>query len=96
MPRRLRIDRGGIAYHVLNRRVGREGSVWPEADGYDEFVRGLPRYLDGVRADWYEDLLADCDWHSERIVYRRGESHEVVDLRRSGQSANVTSRSSWR
>lgn len=37
MPRRPRIDTGGLAYHVLNRGVGRMRLFDDEAD-YDAFT----------------------------------------------------------
>jgi len=66
MPRRPRVDSGGLAYHVLNRGVGRR-RLFDDAEDYAAFVRVLAEAVErdpgvpGIR------LLGYCvmpnHWH---------------------------------
>jgi putative transposase len=63
MPRRPRIDTGGLAYHVLNRGVGRMRLFDDEAD-YDAFTRVLAEAVDRLpEARLLGYCLMPNHWH---------------------------------
>ena len=64
MPRRLRIDRGGIAYHVLNWRAGR----LPLFEKHGDYV-AFEQVLDEAYAKTPMRVICHClmpnHWHLE-------------------------------
>ena len=62
MPRRLRIDRGGIAYHVLNRRVGRL-KLFEKDEDYAAFEKVLDEANAKVAMRVASYCLMPNHWH---------------------------------
>src|SRR5688572_3705847 len=77
MPRRLRLLTGGIAYHVLNRRVGRLGLFENPAD-YSSFEKILAQAQQNfdVRIPAY--CLLPNHWHLLLWPRTDGELSEVM------------------
>ena len=62
MPRRLRVATGGIAYHVLNRAVGRNTLFHDDAD-YAAFVRIIERTAKALPMRICSFCLMPNHWH---------------------------------
>jgi putative transposase len=77
MPRRARISTGGLAYHVLNRRVGRL-DLFEKAGDYDAFERILQETYDrtGIRIAAY--CLMPNHWHLLLWPRQDGELSEAM------------------
>lgn len=55
----------------------RDGSwvpVYVHTPGYEDLVRSLHRRFPTIPPDWYDEMMANPDWHVERCLWRRDES----------------------
>ncbi|MCK4627231.1 MAG: transposase [Phycisphaerae bacterium] len=77
MARRLRIDRGGIAYHVLNRRVGR----LPLFEKHEDYV-AFEKVLDEAYAKTPMRVISYClmpnHWHLVLWPTRDGQTSRYM------------------
>ena len=77
MPRRLRIDRGGIAYHVLNRRAGR----LPLFEKHEDYV-AFEQVLDEAYAKTPMRVICYClmpnHWHLVLWPARDGQTSRYM------------------
>jgi REP element-mobilizing transposase RayT len=62
MPRRLRLSTGGLAYHVLNRAVGR-GILFEDDADYLALERVLERVHERLPVRIISDYLMPTHWH---------------------------------
>ena len=88
MPRRLRLDEGGIVYHVLNRRVERK-VIFGHEDDYAAFEQ----VLDEARRRQPMRVLAYCLMpnHGHLVLWPR----EDGDLARYMQWLTTTHMRRW-
>jgi putative transposase len=77
MPRRLRVATGGLAYHVLNRRVGRL-PLFEKPSDYVAFEKILQQAYDRTRIRVAAYCLMPNHWHLLLWPRRDGELSEVV------------------
>ena len=72
MPRRLRIDNGGIVYHVLNRRVGRM-PLFKKDEDYEAFLNVLDEAYERVPIRVLTYCLMPNHWHL--VLWPRRDGH---------------------
>jgi putative transposase len=77
MPRRPRLATGGLAYHVLNRRVGRL-PLFEKSGDYAAFEQILQQVYDRARIRVVAYCLMPNHWHLLLWPRRDGELSEVV------------------
>ncbi len=75
MPRRLRDSSGGVAYHVLNRAVGR-GTLFDDADDYLAMERVIERTCNLLPMRIVNYCLMPNHWHLVLWPRRDGELSE--------------------
>lgn len=79
MPRRLRIATGGVAYHVLNRAVGR-GQLFDDADDYLAMLRVIERTHGLLPMRIVSFCLMPNHWHLVLWPRQDGELSEFMRL----------------
>ena len=88
MGRRLRIDPGGIVYHVINRRVGRE-TIFADAPDYSAFEKVIEQACQRIPMRILAYCLMPNHWHL--LLW----PHADGDLRRFMQWLSVTHTHRW-
>jgi len=88
MPRRLRVDLGGIAYHVLNRRAGR-ATLFEKNEDYTSFVNVMAQASGRVPMRVVAYCLMPNHWHL--VVWPRRDG----DLARYMQWLTTTHMRRW-
>ena len=79
MPRRLRVSTGGLAYHVLNRAVGR-GRIFDDDADYLAFLRVITRTHERLPMRIISYCLMPNHWHLVLWPRKDGELSEFLRL----------------
>ena len=79
MPRRLRVSTGGLAYHVLNRAVGR-GQLFEDEADYLAMERVIQRTCELLPTRLIAYCLMPNHWHFMFWPKRDGELSEFMRL----------------
>ena len=79
MPRRPRISAGGLAFHVLNRAVGRE-TLFRKHDDYSAFLRVLQQVQERLPTRLCAFCLMSNHWHMVLWPEEDGQLSEFMRL----------------
>ena len=79
MPRRLRVSTGGLAYHVLNRAVGRT-RIFDDADDYQAMLRVIGRTHERLPIRIISYCLMPNHWHMVLWPEADGQLSEFMRL----------------